>query len=118
MIVRLTDARGNDSEVAVSTSPYPNLTPHDLATAIMAGLPEVARIRVWDMGRSFLDPPDADLNRAEMPVVVMSPDLIDIATAVKLRTGEGLDGIPNHAISGPVAVAERRESSRDFQAPV
>jgi len=88
VLARMTTATG-DQETMVQTLPSQGITPDDLARAILMGFPQVMRVRVWDVGQSFLDQPSADITREDLGPVSTLPDdirdvLVDVATLVKL----------------------------------
>jgi len=77
--------RTGESDVSVSTKAYPNISPEDVAVSILVGLPQVARVRVWALGLTFLDPPSADVTREQVGLTSeLSDEVVDVATAVML----------------------------------
>jgi hypothetical protein len=62
MIVKLDHESGAMIETSIRDPG--GLPPVEIARGLLTVLPTVARVRVWEDGRSFLDPPSADETRA------------------------------------------------------
>lgn len=119
MLVRLTHAYGNDTETIVTTSHHPDLTAEDLARALLAGLDGVARVRVWEEGASFLDEPSADVTEAIGGPATLTPELLDVATMVKLAMPRQVE-VPTEPIpvrDGPPPWLASRGLQRPYEGP-
>jgi len=105
MIVRLSRETGAEIEGNVLVSD--DLAPAEVAAGLLMVLPgAITRVRVWEIGRSVLDAPDADATRVERQIDDAALDeflrakyadlLADVATILDLdaRLSLILDGAP------------------------
>ena len=90
MLVRTDSHAGEQSETVIpdgvdrTTSEYA-----DLAWGLLAVLPGLARIRIFEPGRSFMDAPIVDVSRFEgMPTPEVTDAVLDVATGLLLGEDE------------------------------
>ncbi len=90
MILRLDHRTGALVETSI---PAPDdVSAEDIAHGVLALLPGVTRVRIWQDGLSFLDVPSADVSQAHVrPTPKPSDAVLDIATAVLLIEHDSQD---------------------------
>lgn len=87
MLIRVDGVDGKQTETFVPRPDCPDL--EDLARGLIAMLPGVARVRLWEDGLGFVGPPTVDVSVGLTPPEDLAHDVADAATAL-LLTAAGL----------------------------
>jgi hypothetical protein len=109
VIVKLDHESG--AEIQTSIPHDGGLPPVDIARGVLTVLPGAIRVRVWEDGRSFLDPPSADVARgSEDEPKPVDDELREASEALAATVADSLCGVLNGlgpTSSGPSSVWER-----------